>query len=190
MKEPQNNEESKAPVQLSVEERQRLAWERTQKTRQENLQRQLKIIENFLPAISSISTKLISSHNAVSGLNETLQFLMQEHFKKLTLKELGAVEELDKYIAGDPEAQSPENGNPEKVSKFQEMKEIVIALGDWKISEINFALQWYSIQSKQFIDRSLKDLDLTELLTESKKVLDKQIEDEKNRPIPSPFLDK
>ena len=115
---------------------------------------------------------------------------MQEHFKKLTLKELGAVEELDKYIAGDPEAQKAENGNPEKVSKFQEMKNIVVALGDWKISEINFALQWYSIQSKQFIDKSLVDLDLTDLLAESKRVLDKQIEDEKNRPVPSPFLGK
>lgn len=148
------------------EEMQRKALQNQHEVQTQQLMRQGKIIEKFLPAIAAASPKLIASNNAAQGLGEIIQFVLNSLAQRMTLKEIGVMAELDKYI----------NGDANRESKFTEQKKIVQSLEDWAVSDVLFALGWYGTQAKVFIDKEVADVNLDKLVVGTKELLDKQLE--------------
>lgn len=165
-----NNEESKIPPVKSVAEAQRLAIENRAKVARQQLERQGKIIESFLPAISAASPRLVDSNNATQGLGEIIQFVLNAVTQRMTLKDIGVIAELDKYINADPMKTET------RESKFVQQKKIVQQLEDWTVADVLFALSWYGVQAKVFIDKEIADVDLSKLVDGTKSLLDSQFE--------------
>ena len=164
-----NNEEAKE-VSQKLSPAHRLAMINKAKVAREQLERQGKIIDSFLPVISEASPRLIDSNNATQGLGEIIQFVLNAVTQRMTLKEIGVIAELDKYINADPEKSSM------RESKFVQQKKIVQQLEDWTVADVLFALSWYGVQAKVFIDKEIADVDLSKLVDGTKSLLEKQFE--------------